>query len=339
MILSADAFASFLTACASQSVGDFDQVIAPYATEEEAFVWLPYKDRPVLDSFRTIDPLKLLMYWPREQVLPAEAQIPKRLIVGAKACDIRALQVLDQALLYDAFEDPLYRQWRERTVIIGTDCRQAAPTCHCTLVGGSPHPQEGYDLNIGRIDDHYMIEVGSEKGEALLQLMQQQISMENATADQKATLEKMRDAMIERVRDQNREYERPETFSELKSLDIKEWAEPSQTCIGCGACTHICPTCYCLILDDESHDSHFIKKRSYDSCQLNGYARVAGGSTPRPHMRERFRNRYLCKLYYIKDNFDVMGCTGCGRCTETCAGEIDFRQVVQQMMSKTKAPA
>jgi L-lactate utilization protein LutB len=35
----------------------------------------------------------------------------------------------------------------------------------------------------------------------------------------------------------------------------------------------------------------------------------------------------------------VLGCTGCGRCTETCAGEIDFRQVVQQMMSKTKAPA
>ena len=71
--------------------------------------------------------------------------------------------------------------------------------------------------------------------------------------------------------------------------------------------------------------------RSFDSCQWNGYARVAGGATPRPKMFERFRNRYLCKFLFMKSNFDLLGCTGCGRCTEACAGNIDFRKVVKRV--------
>ena len=107
------------------------------------------------------------------------------------------------------------------------------------------------------------------------------------------------------------------------------------TCIGCGACTHICPTCYCLILNDESKADQFIKQRTFDSCQYNGYARVAGGANPRSTMTKRFRNRYLCKFDYMMHNFEKLGCTGCGRCTQACAGEIDFRKVVHRLQNMT----
>jgi hypothetical protein len=84
-------------------------------------------------------------------------------------------------------------------------------------------------------------------------------------------------------------------------------------------------------LNDETKAQKFIKERTYDSCQWNGYARVAGGGTPRPEMGKRFRNRYLCKFDYMPHNFEEIGCTGCGRCTDACAGGIDFREVVRDV--------
>jgi len=64
---------------------------------------------------------------------------------------------------------------------------------------------------------------------------------------------------------------------------------------------------------------------------LNGYARVAGGGSPRPKMFERFRNRYLCKFNYMQSNFNEPGCTGCGRCIDTCPATIDFRNVINSV--------
>jgi ferredoxin len=117
------------------------------------------------------------------------------------------------------------------------------------------------------------------------------------------------------------------------------WEEESSSCVGCGACTNICPTCYCLILNEEGGDGDFVKVRSYDSCQWQGYARVAGGASPRPRMKQRFRNRYLCKFLYLPSNFGTLGCTGCGRCTEACPGQIDFRAVVRDILQKPSPEA
>jgi len=113
---------------------------------------------------------------------------------------------------------------------------------------------------------------------------------------------------------------------------MSAWGQESRQCVGCGACTNICPTCYCLILNEEGGSDRFVKVRSYDSCQWQGYARVAGGASPRPRMRQRFRNRYLCKFLYMPSNFQTLGCTGCGRCTEACPGQIDFRAVVRDVL-------
>jgi len=64
---------------------------------------------------------------------------------------------------------------------------------------------------------------------------------------------------------------------------------------------------------------------------MYGYARVAGGGSPRHKMTERFRNRYLCKFDYMNHNFGEIGCTGCGRCTEACTAQIDFRKAVKNI--------
>jgi len=117
---------------------------------------------------------------------------------------------------------------------------------------------------------------------------------------------------------------------------LTKWIDEAANCCGCGGCTNICPTCYCIILNDESTGKTFIKERSIDSCQVHGYARVAGGASPRLKMFERFRNRYLCKFNYMPSNFGLLGCTGCGRCIEVCAGKIEFREVLKRIVSAGK---
>ena len=158
--------------------------------------------------------------------------------------------------------------------------------------------------------------------------------MEDVSAHVLAGVEEQRNKIIRQLEKQNKQFERNNEYERLKQSQMENWSNESKTCIGCGACTNICPTCYCLILNDETKAEEFVKVRSQDSCQLNGYARVAGGATPRPRMFQRFRNRYLCKFLYMKSNFELLGCTGCGRCSEACAAQIDFRQVVHNILEE-----
>jgi ferredoxin len=313
-------------------------VIAPRRSlrSPEVLFWDNWKsgDDFVIDSYRTVDPLRTLFYYPRERVLPARMIVEKRLVVGAKACDLQALKVLDKALNNADFIDPLYEQWRKNTTIISVDCNEIAPTCHCNLVGGKPYVEEDYDLNLTKIDaEFYDLEVASAKGQILLELLQKELKINRSSEEDSRAVRETRRSVEKKLHLQNKDYERGDEYKYLRKADLTKWVEEAAHCCGCGGCTNICPTCYCMILNDESAGDTFIKERSADSCQVHGYARVAGGASPRPKMFERFRNRYLCKFDYMVYNFGVLGCTGCGRCSEVCAGKIEFREVVKRIMS------
>ena len=56
---------------------------------------------------------------------------------------------------------------------------------------------------------------------------------------------------------------------------------------------------------------------------------VAAGDSPRPKMRDRFRNRYLCKFEYMLNDFNEKGCVGCGRCIDRCPVNLDIREALK----------
>ncbi len=283
-----------------------------------------------LGFFRSVDPIKVLFYQPRESVLPISAKTVKRIIAGIKSCDMKAIQLLDKALVNNDFVDISYKNLRDSTYIITTDCTETHSSCHCTLLDGKPFTESGFDLNLSPVDDYYLITIGTDKGKELIELINQNYRLLDDNETVHMEISQLRNKIIEKLTNQNEKF-LPRNHDDLREKDLAHWNEESKECIGCGACTNICPTCYCLILNDESTGKEFIKVRSYDSCQLHGYARVAGGASPRPKMYERFRNRYLCKFDYMKKNFGESGCVGCGRCTEACAAKIDFREVTQNI--------
>jgi len=344
VLIKIDEFFSFLRRCKSEGIGNIRNIILPVesfpAGNRTEFQFTKLNDHSSyrLDGFRTIDPLKILYYHAREKVFPIDDRTERRLIVGVKACDLKAFHILEEALINKDFIDPAFQAWRDSTIIISSDCTAITPTCHCNLVGGKPFPETGFDLNLSPVNDLFFIVAGSEKGHEFFQIIKSVCNTQTADPSFLSTIDQKRLKVIEQLEIQNNPFIRPDDYHGLRAADIAPWKEKSHDCIGCGACTNICPTCYCLILNEESQAHQFVKVRSYDSCQWNGYARVAGGGTPRPHMHERFRNRYLCKFDYMKKNFNVLGCTGCGRCTEACPAHIDFREVVHDILHPNENP-
>jgi len=330
-----------LKRCIKDGIGPFKEIILPATTSERdspfRLTRLDGDKDYVLDGFRPVDPLKTLFYLVRQQVYPMTARPIPRMIAGIKACDLRALALLDQALINKDFVDPAYAAWRENAITVSADCTALAPSCHCTLVGGTPYAETGFDLNLIWAGERTLLEPGSDKGIELLEFVRANLQVETDDADLWAVAADRRARLVEDLIRQNASFERSSDYTALRRSERSAWREESAACVGCGACTHICPTCYCLILNDESNPGQFIKVRSYDSCQWQGYARVAGGATPRPKMTDRFRNRYLCKLIYMKGDFGRLGCTGCGRCIDACPGGIDFRSAVKKLLERPAA--
>lgn len=341
LLKEADLF-TFFKACASENLGGIQKVVLPFSSEngnqERTFFGsFAANQNYALDSFRTVDPAKLLFYLPREKTTPIDFSPPGRLIAGIKACDFKALQLLDMGLANGDFVDPAYKQWRENSFIVTADCNEVCDTCHCVLVGGKPYVESGFDINLSRVDDSYFVQSGSQKGDQLMELLKKHTNCEEPTVEIEAKVEAQRKSVVERLLHQNMEMQRRDDEEVFRGASTDLWANESESCVGCGACTNVCPSCYCFILNDETEAEEFVKVRGYDSCQWNGYARVAGGGTPRPHMHQRFRNRYLCKFVFMKRNFGTVGCTGCGRCTDACPAKIDFRQVIKKLNPETAA--
>jgi ferredoxin len=337
MLVRSDLLVSFLETCRKEKLGGFRRVFVPVLSDgqdsRDSFLApIGSGRRLALDGYRSADPVKVLFYRSRERVSPFDLGPFPFLVAGVKACDLKGLQVLDAALVNKDFVDPAYRFWRENATILSFDCTEVGPSCHCTLAGGKPFVESGADANAAKVGEHHFLTAFTPKGRALLDLIRSRLPVAEAGSRVLEGLEARRSEMLARVRAANAAYERSGDYALLKSAPKEGWLEESRECVGCGACTNVCPTCYCLILNDETEQGPFVKVRSYDSCQWHGYARVASGASPRPHMHERFRNRYLCKLVLMKDQFGLLGCTGCGRCTDACPGGIDFRGAVRRLM-------
>jgi len=335
MLVKVKDFENFLENCKEKMPAGIDKVIVPTRPlEDKAYKYfseIEKTDNIVLNSYRTVEPLRMLFYMPRMKVYPYEKKPVKRLVVGVKGCDLRSLRLLDKALINEDFIDPDYQYWRDNTYIISTDCQEAGETCHCTVLGGQPWAENNYDINLSRVDEDYVLEVGSEKGEELLALLKEHLNIEKAPDRIRELKTNQREKMKSRVADQNKDYNILD-YKDLRKYPMELWQKESKDCIGCDACTNSCCSCYCIIVNDETKEGEkFTKVRSTDSCQINGYAMVAGGDTPRPHMYQRFRNRYLCKFDYMRSQFDLLGCEGCGRCIDACSAEIDIRKVVRNL--------
>jgi len=257
-------------------------------------------------------------------------------LVGVRACELRARNYLDKVMREGEFEDPRYCARRDSMTIVACDCVDCTESCCCTLVGGKPFATEGYDVNLTPLEDGMIAEAATDRGREWLG---DTAGLSEATSEQLARRDKLRNEMIERLGKQNAAFTFSATDDNPPKLPLEDdpsWQKFAADCVECGACTNICPTCYCFYLYDQVlGPEQFERLRTWDSCLFSTYHRMAGGVSmklsARPKLYSRLANRVLHKFVYSPQQYGMLGCVGCGRCIDACPGAIDIRQVVTEL--------
>ncbi|MEE4294295.1 MAG: 4Fe-4S dicluster domain-containing protein [Xanthomonadales bacterium] len=293
-----------------------------------------------LAPYRQTEPLKALFFPAREYIgrwkdVSLRSPMPKRIVFGVKNCDLSSLGIFDHVFLHGVAEDPYYAEARRNTVLVSSDCSSHRDVCFCPAVGEQPWPKAGFDINIAETPDGVLLEDGSSQGAMLLE----------SAGD---LLKPAEDALVERVKSQ-REKHYQDLAEDCSARGLKPgsklqeaiegafgdglWARYAEHCVECGACNFVCCTCHCFLLaDGMDENGEAARTKLWDACLYDGFARTAGGGTPRPYRAERLRNRFDKKFSYFPQVMGRFACDGCGRCTEACIANIDIRDVLKDAM-------
>jgi sulfhydrogenase subunit beta (sulfur reductase) len=305
----------------------------------------PLPEGTSFGGYRTVETMKafgqLLRFpvadYPSHELdeLRSEDQFPSYVVAGARACDIYAMELVDKVQIEGEYTDPFYKIRRDRMLVIGVDCTECGDSCFCNLLGKKPWPEHGYDLSVSRIGGGFLIEAGSDRGERIISENEDLLG-EPREGHIKAR-DEIREEVLKSLEENNKDFPQADDMTELirGALTDEIWDEIGARCVECGACTNICPTCYCFLLyDQEADGEHFQRISMWDSCQVTGYARMAGMLNPRSRLTDRVKHRYYHKYDYLVSSHGAIFCTGCGRCIDSCSAGIDMRDVFRRIMAR-----
>jgi ferredoxin len=260
----------------------------------------------------------------RKLTLAAAEEPGPAVVFGALSCDARGFFAFDP--VYDgcgtngAAKDVYYLKRRENTALIVRTCKTALSTCFCHWTGGGPASAQGADALATEVDKGFLIQAVTEKGGALLE----SAKFSPATDDQI----KSAAAAVASMEPGPALADAPAALRAL--FDNKDfWLAQSAGCLSCGACTYLCPTCYCFNLTDESNGIAGTRLRTWDTCMSVLFTLEASGHNPRQGKAARLKNRIGHKYsYYPKIHGGRFACSGCGRCIKSCPSSVDIRRIV-----------
>jgi len=263
-----------------------------------------------------------------KEILPEEKPA---VIFGVRPCDAIALTLTDNVFKGD-FEDPYYWKRRNQTILIGLTCNIPPYfDCFCLSVDGSPHSKDGLDILMTDLGDKYYIESLTKKGNQLINLAKN--CFEEPKVTDKKDLKKIQANSEKQIKRQIKDIKK--IPKKLKGMfDTPFWDKESLSCIQCGICTYLCPTCHCFDINDEVASSAPLKGkrvRTWDNCQFPDFTMHSSGHNPRPDKASRLRQRILHKFQYFVELYENFQCVGCGRCISKCPVGIDIIEVLDKV--------
>ena len=251
-------------------------------------------------------------------------------VFGVRACDVKSFDILDRVFLTEP-RDSFYASRREHGIIVSVACTKPSETCFCTAFGIDAAEPAG-DISCWKTETELFMKANTEKGEALLATLEglTEECGEDAVAVQKEKIGKIMKKLP--LSDLS-----TEGFGGGKTQELfnsPEWDELSQTCLGCGTCTFVCPTCQCYDIKDFNTGHGVVRYRCWDSCMYSEFTKMAHGNN-RLTQKERFRQRFMHKLvYYPENNEGLFSCVGCGRCLTRCPISMNIVKVMKKLGGK-----
>lgn len=273
---------------------------------------------PIKDIF--FDMREVIMTWEDKKITVPKIQVKPKVLFGLRRCDLNAIRRQD-IVFSGEFSDPYYLKHRESTLLVGYHCDEA-PTENCFC--GSMQLQDFFDIMLYDRGEHFKVELSSEKGDKLVKEFKEFFS----PSDEPITKE---DRKIQGLCTLD--------FSKIEgSKSDSGWDKLVSLCLSCGACTAICPTCYCYEIHDEIDPCNLEKGervRTWSSCQLQSFTRVAGDQVFRKERKDRFLQRIFHQLLYFEEKNGEPLCVGCGRCISSCPNKINFMEVLNFISKET----
>lgn len=291
------------------------------------------KARP--EAIRTTLPFKKFLLKPRFTMLERrdegglrevfDSDVGAIVYVGAHACDIHALEILDLIYLTD-YVDPYYQRNRERFTVVGYGC-MPDQYCFCGSLG-TETVERGFDVFLTPLEERFLVTVCSARGDDIVRA--------NLELFEPATRADTRD-YLRRLQQREASFTLTMDVTDLPYvLELKRedsvWDEVGKKCLCCGSCSMVCPTCACFnVVDERPELGRSVRVRTWDACLYRDYAVVAGGHNFRADRADRVRNRYYHKQEAFVREFGKPSCVGCGRCIENCPTGINVVEVFKHV--------
>ncbi|MDE6501437.1 MAG: 4Fe-4S dicluster domain-containing protein [Ruminococcus sp.] len=264
------------------------------------------------------------------EVIDVREEAEDFVVFGVRACDARSFTILDKVFLSEPV-DSYYKNRREHGTIVTMACTKPAETCFCGTFGIDPTEPEG-DVACWSDGESIFFKANTEKGQAFVEsvfgLLEDgdTTKLDETKAKTKEILAKLPLANLS-----------TEAFGGdtlMEHFRSEKWAELSESCLGCGTCTFVCPTCQCYDIKDFNTGNGIKRFRCWDSCMYSDFTKMAHGNI-RNSQLERFRQRFMHKLvYFPSNNNGEFGCVGCGRCLSKCPISMNIVKVMKALEVK-----
>ncbi len=260
------------------------------------------------------------------EIIDTRTECEDFILFGVRACDESALRILDKVFLVNPV-DTYYKNRREHGVVVTFSCKALKDSCFCSAFNINNVNPLG-DIRAHRTEEYFYFEPLTEKGNAVIDKVKDLLT-ECEESEVNSHLEECKKAIenspLKELKTKDFTKEQLETFNSEK------WKELSASCIGCGTCTFVCPTCQCYDIREFDTGNGVKRFRCWDSCMYSDFTLMAHGN-PRLSQLERFRQRFMHKLvYFPMNNQGTFGCVGCGRCLDKCPISMNIVKVMKSL--------
>ncbi len=252
-------------------------------------------------------------------------------VFGVRACDCRSFDILDSVFLSEPV-DTFYQTRRENGLVITLACNKPSETCFCGAFGIDAANPAG-DITCWMDDAYLYWQANTQKGEVLTDTL---TMLTDCANDEIVPIQENTHKILQKLPLNDLDLSGFESEKLLELFNSEVWAELAESCLGCGTCTFVCPTCQCYDVQDFDNGREVRRFRCWDSCMYSDFTMMAHG-TNRPTQKERFRQRFMHKLvYYPSNNNGVFGCVGCGRCLQKCPIHMNIVKVAKKLKEAAK---
>ncbi len=339
-VLNKNKLINFLSFIQSRS-----KLAAPVKKGEKsyAFEYITDLEKIALHYLPTILPVKKYFLPQRETLIEFNKKTRKTTHViefeeltlfGVHTCDLVGMQCLNAVMVEDP-KDINYLERKNKLTVIAFECNSYCDEHATCGIMRTFIPSSGYDILFTEFDTYFLIHIGTTKGSEIVN--------ESRLFD---VAQKEHFDELNKLRKRKEEIFKPEinaSYDELKKLMERAcctgaWEGIFDKCLSCGTCTNVCPTCYCFDINDDI-DLNLLngcRMRTWDSCQNEGFAKVAGGENFREERKNRQVHRYMRKFKYPVDKYNMYFCTGCGRCSRACVAKISLKETMNLLSERIK---